>query len=56
MAQGTYHPLAKLAFAATALLTLLTLTLHGHHTAGPGTKPNPPAGNHLHVEPFEFPH
>ncbi len=45
MAPRSYHPLAKLAFAAAAFLTLLTLTLHGRHVAGPHgpTKaPNPP--------------
>lgn len=39
MAPRTYHPLAKLAFAAAALLTLLTLTMHDRHTSG-GNRPN----------------
>lgn len=50
MAPRTYHPLAKLAFAATALLTLLTLTMHGRHTAG-GNGPNKASAP---PETFEF--
>lgn len=50
MAQRSYHPLAKLAFAAAAFLTLLTLTLHGRHTAGP----NEPTKASPQPETFEF--
>jgi hypothetical protein len=54
MAQRSYHPLAKLAFAAAALLTLLTLTIHGHRMAGSVTGPNGPASIHTHAETFQF--
>lgn len=43
MAPRTYHPLAKLAFAAAALLTLLTLTMHGRHSTGPNGPVKAPA-------------
>lgn len=43
MAQRTYHPLAKVAFAAAAFLTLLTLTIHGRRAAGSITGPSAPA-------------
>ena len=50
MAQRSYHPLAKLAFAAAAVLTLLTLTIHGHHTTRPDGSAKPPP----QPETFEF--
>jgi len=50
MAQRTYHPLAKLAFAAAAVLTLLTLTLHGRRPA----VSNDPTRLPSHTETFEF--
>jgi hypothetical protein len=50
MAPRTYHPLAKLAFAVAALLTLLTLTMHGRHAAGP----NGPTKAPTPLETFEF--
>lgn len=58
MAQRSYHPLAKIAFAAVALLTLLTLTLHGHghHSSTDTHKPSNPAKTYLRTETFEFPH
>jgi hypothetical protein len=46
MAQRTYHPLAKVAFAAAALLTLLTLTIHGHRPPGSITGPSAPSTAH----------
>ncbi|HSI11849.1 MAG TPA: hypothetical protein VK961_07385 [Chthoniobacter sp.] len=50
MAPRSYHPLAKAAFAAAALLTLLTLTLHGRHAAGPHGPTKAPTPS----ETFEF--
>ena len=55
MAQRTYHPLAKVAFAAAALLTLLTLTIHGRRAAGNVTGPGTQPGTRLHTETFQFP-
>jgi len=43
MAQRSYHPLAKVAFAAAAFLTLLTLTIHGRRAAGNILGPSAPA-------------
>jgi hypothetical protein len=55
MAQRSYHPLAKVAFAAAAILTLLTLTMHGRRAVGnlnsSGTQPE----THLRTETFQFP-
>jgi len=50
MAQRSYHPLAKLAFAAVAFLTLLTLTMHGRRTTGH----NGPTKAAPQSETFEF--
>ena len=46
MAQRSYHPLAKVAFAAAAFLTLLTLTIHGHRAAGSITGSSAPTPSH----------
>ena len=50
MAQRTYHPLAKLAFAAVAVLTLLTLTIHGRRSATSSDASRSPG----HTENFQF--